>query len=100
MKNLFCLLILLFIGLTATAQTFQKMEGTALVSECATFTVLPDAATADFIVVAADKAGVEVTRWYFPANSLKVTRKNRAFSYRFQSGMSTYELSRPVKVGK
>ena len=94
MKNLFCLLILLFIGLTATAQTFQKMEGTALVSECATFTV--NCNGPEYVVVAADKSGNEITRWYLPAANATVTKKRMLF----KSGMSTYELSRPVKVGK
>lgn len=94
MKKMLSILCLLFVGLTVNAQTFQKMEGTALVSECATFAV--NCNGPEYVVVAADKSGNEITRWYLPAATATVTKKRITF----KSGMSTYELSRPVKTGK
>ena len=104
MKKILGIICLLFIGLTTinsqTFGTFSKMEGVTLDKSCATFTVTVESETTDFIVVAADKSGNEITRWYFPANTLQVTRKNRAFAYRFENGLRTYELSRPVNSKK
>lgn len=72
------------------------MEGVKLDKDCATFTVTVESETTDFVVVAADKIGNEVTRWYFPISSATVTPKTIVF----KRGLRTYELSRPVSVKK
>ena len=101
MKKVLSVLVLCAFAFTMNSQTFgtfSKMTGVALVTECETFTVSAanDSTANNLMVIAADKTGNEVTRWYFPANTLTISRKRGAFCYRIQSGMTTYELSRPV----
>ena len=95
MKNILILFIL-FIAANVSAQTFKKLDGVKTTTDCSTFTVVNSTDSDEYIVIAANQNGEEVTRWYFPQNCATFTEKE----VKFNRGLRTYRLTKPAKAGK
>lgn len=90
------ILIFLFIAAIANGQTFKKLDGVKTTTDCVTFTVTNSSDSDEYIVIAANKHGNEVTRWYFPTTCATFTEKE----VKFERGLRTYRLTKPAKAGK
>lgn len=96
MKKIIIFAFLLFIAATVNAQTFKKLDGVKTTTDCVTFTVTKSTDSDEYIVIAANQNGNEVTRWYFPATCATFTEKE----VKFDRGLRTYRLTKPAKAGK